>query len=91
MIFRNRISILTLLAFILAGNMLYGCNESGPQRITQQETKPSLEQNFLTLQNKAAQGDANAQDALGVLYYKRDGVPEDAVQGVAWHQPPASD
>ena len=49
-----------------------------------QEQKPTPEQQFKTVQQKAEQGDAEAQFNLGVMYTNGYGVWQDYAQAAAW-------
>jgi TPR repeat protein len=39
---------------------------------------------FNTLKQKAAQGDKEAQSAIGAMYHEGKGIPKDYKQAVAW-------
>ena len=41
---------------------------------------------FKTTREKAEQGDAKAQNLLGVLYYNGNGVPKNYVEAVKWYR-----
>ena len=76
---------------ILATSLLEVSEASEQKRIAQQEAvQSSPEQQFLSLQKKAAQGDAEAQTELGVTYIAGNGVPKNAAQAVAWFQKAAA-
>ncbi len=55
---------------------------------TQEEQERQIEvqhyQNQMMEQQRADQGDSNAQDNLGVLYYMGQGVPQDYVRAHMW-------
>jgi len=44
-----------------------------------------------SIKNRAAQGEASAQSALGFMYFKGEGVPQDYVQAHKWLNLAAAD
>lgn len=76
---------LTLMFVVMVG----ACSESSPPS-TKQEAAPSAEKLLAQLQKQADSGDAEAQYKLGVMYYKGEGVPKDAVKAVEWFQKAAA-
>jgi TPR repeat protein len=84
---RPRLSV--LLAAVCFPALLVGAGYGGPttqsqQSAQQQSTTP--EQQFKTVQQKAEQGDAKAQIALGYACAKGQGVPQDDARAMAWYR-----
>lgn len=82
---RPRLPVLLATVCILA--LVVGAAYGGPrtqslQSVQEQKTTP--EEQFKTLQQKAEQGDAEAQFNLGVMYTNGSGVWQDYAQAAAW-------
>lgn len=78
-----------LLATVSLLALFVGAAYGGPrtqsqQSVQEQKPTPTPEQQFKTLQQKAEQGDAEAQFNLGVMYTNGYGVWQDYAQAAAW-------
>src|SRR5450759_3597993 len=78
-----------LLATVCLLALFVGAAYGGPrtqsqQSVQEQKPTPTPEQQFKTLQQKAEQGDAEAQFNLGVMYTNGYGVWQDYAQAAAW-------
>ena len=51
-----------------------------------QTPEPAQDDSIEALRTRANAGDADAQKNLGVMYANGDGVPQDAVEAVAWYR-----
>ena len=45
----------------------------------------NIYENFLVTKSKAEQGDATAQNVLGIMYYNGEGVPQDYKKALHWY------
>ncbi len=82
---RPRLSV--LLATVCIQALLVGAGYGGPRTQSQQsvpQQNPTLEQQFATVQQKAEQGDTQAQFTLGGMYTNGYGVWQDYAQAAAW-------
>jgi TPR repeat protein len=82
-----RLGLPFALATVMLLALLVGAGYSGPlapQAQTAQQQNALTAGELKALQQKAEQGDAEAQCTLGFLYRKGQGVPQDDAQAVAW-------
>jgi TPR repeat protein len=82
-----RLGLPFALATVMLLALLVGAGYSGPltpQAQTAQQQNTLTADELKALQQKAEQGDAEAQCTLGFLYRKGQGVPQDDAQALAW-------
>jgi uncharacterized protein len=85
------ISLLMLIALLIA---FAGCSDQ-PSSVTTEQAAPAKEMSpeekkVAEWQKAAAQGQADAQYNLGVMYAKGEGVPYDAGKAVEWYEKAAA-
>src|SRR5216684_2312106 len=81
MSFRTRPTIAAFLMFIL----LSAARAQVPAQTSTQAAAPQPDNDFNSLREPAAAGDAQAQFSLANLYYQGLGVPQDYAQAVLWY------
>ena len=84
-------SHLLITGLVFLGVLLAGCDKAAPPNAAQKGTEAETpEKKLADLVKRAERGDANAQSALGLMYYKGDGVPKDAAKAAEWFQKAAA-
>jgi hypothetical protein len=82
---------LVVACLLSLGVLLVGCDKAAPPNAAQKSAEAETpERKLADLLKRAEQGDAEAQDQLGVMYDKGEGVPKDAAKAVEWYQKAAA-
>ena len=81
---------LVVACLLSLGVFLAGCDKAPPSTPQQSAEAETPEKKATDLMKRAERGDAEAQDQLGVMYAKGEGVPKDEVKAFEWYQKAAA-
>ena len=82
---------LMMVGLLSLGVLLVGCDKAAPPNAAQKSAEAETpEKKLAGLAKRAEQGDASAQSALGQMYYKGEGVPEDTAKAIEWFEKAAA-
>jgi TPR repeat protein len=78
---------LVIAGILAAGMMVADFANAAPPAVSQQKSEADIFAATLAdLSTRVGQGDAGAQAALGQMYYRGDGVPQDMARAFKWTQ-----